>query len=161
MLPDFAVGDYVHVARVRQPGITPKFMNTWTGPWRVVSKTGGYVYGVEDIVTRHSREVHIARMRPYADASLNVTAELKEVLSNLKSQGEFDIEKVEALDLAADGEEYVVNVKWIGLDEEETTWEPMFTIYADAPKYVLAQLRKLRLTTEVRDHLKKTYVMKV
>ena len=117
------------------------------------------MYGVEDIVTRRSREVHIARMRPYADASLNVTAELKEVLS--KSQGEFDIEKVEALGLAADGEEYVVNVKWIGLDEEETTWEPVFTIYADAPKYVLAQLRKLRLTKEVRDHLKKTYGMKV
>ena len=31
---------------------------------------------VEDIVTGRSREVHIARMRPYADASLNVTAGL-------------------------------------------------------------------------------------
>ena len=39
VLQDFVVGDYVHVARVRQPGITPKLMNTWTGPWRVVSKT--------------------------------------------------------------------------------------------------------------------------
>ena len=27
-LPDFAVGDYVLVARVRQPGITPKLINT-------------------------------------------------------------------------------------------------------------------------------------
>ena len=29
VLPDFAVGDYVLVARVRQPGITPKLMSTW------------------------------------------------------------------------------------------------------------------------------------
>ena len=72
VLPEFAVGDYVLVAGVRQPGIPPKLMNTWTGPRRVVSKTGGHVYGVEDIVTGRSREVHIARVQMYADASLNV-----------------------------------------------------------------------------------------
>ena len=32
VLPDFAVGQYVLVARVRQPGITPKPISTWTGP---------------------------------------------------------------------------------------------------------------------------------
>ena len=117
--------------------------------------------GVEDIVTDRSRGVNIARMRPYADASLNVAAELKEVLNNLKSQGEFDMEKIEAVNLAADSEEYVVKVKWVGLDEEKTTWEPGSTIYAYAPKYVVAQLRKLRLTKEVRDDLKKKYGMKV
>ena len=54
VLSDIAAGDYVLVARVRQPGITSKLMNTWTGPWRVVSKTGGHVYGVDDIVTGRS-----------------------------------------------------------------------------------------------------------
>ena len=97
MLPDFAVGDYVLVPRVRQPGITPKLINTWTGPWRVASKTGGHAYGVKDIVTGRSREVHIARVRPYADASLNVATELKEVFNN-ESQGEFDMEMIAALD---------------------------------------------------------------
>ena len=37
VLPDFAVGDYVLVARDRHPSITPKLMNAWTEPWRVVS----------------------------------------------------------------------------------------------------------------------------
>ena len=161
VLPDFVVGDYVLVARVRQPGITPKPMNTWTGPWRVVSKPGGHVYGVEDIATGRSREVHIAWMRPYADASLNVTAELKEVFNNLESQGDFDMERIEAVDVAANGEGYVVKMEWVGLDEEETTWEPLSTIYADAPEYVVAQLWKLRFTKKVRDDLKKKYGMKV
>ena len=39
----------------------------------------------------------------------------------------------------------------------ETTWDPVSAVYADAPKYVVAQLRKLRMTKEVRDDLKKTF----
>ena len=35
----------------------------------------------------------------------------------------------------------------------------MSTIYADASKYVVAQLRKLRLTKEVREELIKKYGM--
>ena len=34
-LPNFAVGDYVVVTRVRRPGSTPKLVSTWTGPWRI------------------------------------------------------------------------------------------------------------------------------
>ena len=41
------------------------------------------MYGVKDTVTGCSREVHIARMWPYADASLTVTVELKEVFNSL------------------------------------------------------------------------------
>ena len=115
---------------------------------------GTILNNVEDIVTKSLREVHIARMRPYADASLNVTAELKEVFNNLKSQVEFDMKRIGAVDLAADSEEYVVKVKWVKLDEEETTWESVSTIYAGGPKYLVAQLRKLRLTKEVHDDLK-------
>ena len=77
MVPYIGIGDHVHVARVRQLGITPKLINTWTRPWRAVSKTGGHVYDVEDIVMERAREVQITRMRPYAHASLNFAAELK------------------------------------------------------------------------------------
>ena len=45
--------------------------------------------------------------------------------------------------------------------EKETTWEPVSIMYADAPKSVVAQLRKLRLTKVLRDNLKKKYGMKV
>ena len=37
----------------------------------------------------------------------------------------------------------------------------MSTIYADAPKYMVVQLGKLRLTKKVRDDFKKKYDMKV
>ena len=35
-LPNVKVGDYVFFARVRRPGVTPKLIAPWTGPWRVV-----------------------------------------------------------------------------------------------------------------------------
>ena len=60
-------------------------------------------------------------MRPYADSSLNVTAELKEAFNNLNSQGEFDTKRIEAVGVAGDSEEYAVKVKGVGLDEEKTT----------------------------------------
>ena len=63
-------------------------------------------------------------MRSYADVSLNVTTnKLKEVFNNLKSQGKFDIERIDAVDLAAGSKEYAGKVKWVGF-EQETTWEP-------------------------------------
>ena len=85
------------------------------------------------------------------------------VFNNFKSQGEYDMERIEAVDLAGDNEEYVVKLKWVRLDEEETTWEPVFTIHyeAGASKYPVAQPRKLRLTKEIRHDLKKTYGTKV
>ena len=77
-----------------------------------------------------SREAHIVRMRSYTDASLNVTAELKEILNNFKSQVEFDMERIEAVELAADSDKNVVTVNLVRLDGEEMTWEPVSTIYA-------------------------------
>ena len=44
-LPNFAVGEYVLVARVRRSGSTPKLLMTWTGPWRVMVAQGPHVYG--------------------------------------------------------------------------------------------------------------------
>ena len=119
------------------------------------------MYDMEDIVMERARGVKITRMRPYADASLNFAAKLKKIFNSPKSQGEFDMERLEAVGLAADSEEYVVKMKWVGLDEEETTRKSVSTIYADAPKYLVVQSRKLRLTKKVRDDIKKAYGINV
>ena len=67
VLPNFSVGEYVLVARVRRSGTTPKLLMTWTGPpWRVVSAEQQHVYGVQNIVSG-VRDVHVARLRFYAD----------------------------------------------------------------------------------------------
>ena len=46
---------------------------------------------MEDIVTGETKEVHVVRVRPYADSSLVVVAEAREVFEMTKHQGEFKI----------------------------------------------------------------------
>ena len=90
-LPVFEVGDYVLVARMRKPGRVPKLVQIWTGPWCVVPGGSEHVCIVEDIVTGETKEV---RMRPYANSSLVVGAEVREVFEMTKQQGEFEIADV-------------------------------------------------------------------
>ena len=103
-LPVFEVGDYVMVARVRKPGRVPTLVQTWTGPWRVVPGGSEHVRVVEDIVTGETKEVHVVRMRPYADSSLVVGAEVREVFEMTKHQGEFEI--VDVISVGKDRREW-------------------------------------------------------
>ena len=62
-----------------------------------------------------------------------------------KHQGAYEMADV--VDVGKDPErpgEYWVQVTWVGLEDEESTWEPVSTIYEDAPKYLEHKL-KMRL----------------
>ena len=75
-LPIFIV-DYVLVARVRRSGSPLKTLMTWTGPWRVLVAQLSHEYDMQNIVSGEVRDIRVARMRFYADAALEITAELK------------------------------------------------------------------------------------
>ena len=145
---------------MRKPGRVPKLVQTWTGPWRVVPGGSEHVRVVEDIVTGETKEVHVVRIRPYADSSLVVGAEVREVFEMTKYQGEFEIADVISVgkDPARVGE-YRVQIAWVGLKDEEPTWEPMSTFYADAPKYLEQKLRMMRLNSVTKRALKRKYGM--
>ena len=40
-----------------------------------------------------------------------------------------------------------MQITWVGLEDEEPRWEPMSTVYADAPKYPEQKLRRMRLNS--------------
>ena len=83
---------------------------------------------VEDI-HRETKEVHVVRMRPYADLSLVVGAEVREVFEMTKHQGEFETADMKGI--GKDPErvgEYRVQITWVGLEDEEPKWEPMSTV---------------------------------
>ena len=115
---------------------------------------------MDDVITGKTKEVHVVRMHPDADSSLVVETEVREVFEMTKHQGEFEIADVITVgkDPARVGE-YRVKIAWIGLEDEEPTWEPMSTVYADAPKSLEQKLRKIRLNSVTKRALKPKYCM--
>ena len=79
-----------------------------------------------------------------------------------KHQGEFEIADVISVgkDPAQVGE-YWVQIAWVGFEDEEPTWEPMSTVYADAPKYPDKKLRRMRLNSLTKRGLKRNHGMDI
>ncbi|CAN0010642.1 unnamed protein product, partial [Choristocarpus tenellus] len=107
-IPNFAVGDFVMVARFRKRGSRPKLVSTWTGLRRVVEAETPHVYQVQNIISKDLHEVHVSRLRFYSNKELEVTKELKETFQYMHNQG--DLEMSAIVDLCKKEDEYVVFV---------------------------------------------------
>ena len=160
-LPQFTVGDYVLVARVRKQGRNQKLMNTWTGPWRVTNDDKEHVYTVANIITGETREVHVTRMQFYADSDLKITQAVKDVFQHVDQQGEYHIRGITRVKKANRGEEYVVLVQWEGLDDAEETWEPVSRVLEDAPTVLRRELRKIKPPAAIKQELQRRYKIKI
>ncbi|GMF14275.1 unnamed protein product [Phytophthora lilii] len=80
---NFEVGDFVLWSRVDSRLQGNKLLVRWVGPFRVV-EARQHAFVVEHLITKGKIEVHGSRLKFYSDASLEVTAELKE---HVASQG--------------------------------------------------------------------------
>ena len=96
-LPHFTVDDYVLVARVSKQGKHRKLMSTWTGPSRVANDGKEHVCAEQHLVTTELRDVHVARMRSYADDQLEITGELLKVFQQLENLDEYYIRSISAI----------------------------------------------------------------
>ena len=125
--------------------MTPKLISTWTGPWRVVGANHSHVYSVQNIVSGKVHTAHVARLRFYADADLNITAETKDVFQHSYAQGEC---RMNVLMHDAEDDQG---------DADERTWESLRKIHSSAPDFVLKELRKLRLIRALKGKLASEY----
>ena len=160
-LPHLTVGDYVLVARISRQGKHRKLMSTWAGPRRVANDDKEHVYAVQHLVTAELRDVHVARMRFYADDKLEITGDLLKVFQQLENQGEYHIRSISVIKRAANGDEFVVKVAWEGLEEAESTWEPVSLVFHDAPALLRKELKALRLKAEQKRALVQRYRLRV
>ena len=160
-MPNFEIGDYVLVARVRKPGSAPKLVTTWTGPWRVVSGGSPHVYNVQDVVSGETKGVYVVRMLAYVDSSLAVGAEVQGLFEMTKHQGEYEIQDI--LNIGEDplkARDYKVQVAWVGLYDENPTWEPVEVMFRDVSKFRVRKLKQMRLPKRVKISLRQRYGMK-
>ena len=99
-------------ARVGRPGVTPKLMATWTGPWRVVGAHHPHLFEIQKIVSGRVHTAHVARLRFYADSQLNVTADVKNVFQHAFNQGQFQMAGIGRV-AEADDRSLIVLVDWV------------------------------------------------
>ena len=116
-----------------------------------------HVYGVQNIITGKVKDVYVLRLQLYVDADLEMTAALREVFQHAFTQGEVEMAGIVDISKAEDGQGFDVKVDWVRIDEEESSWEPLATMWDGAPQFVKSELRKLRLGRGVRSRLQKFY----
>ncbi|ETV82011.1 hypothetical protein H257_05537 [Aphanomyces astaci] len=127
-LSKFTLGDFVLVARALQhPG---KLTLRWKGPFRVVKVVSDYLMEVQQLVPPGATSLHHAcRLHLYCEGGREVNDDLKTQIA-FGDEG-FYVEDLRDLRLR-DGV-WEVLIKWLGLDDLESSWEPVLSIYEDVP----------------------------
>lgn len=143
--PLFPDGSYVLVARLSKE--RDKLLGAWSGPAVVescVPDTGYLVYRVRHLPGGPVSSVHAERLRFYADASLNVTVELRELVARRVAGGDGDqylVEKIDGVREVAGG--FELCVLWLGFDPLEHSWLPLSYLLTVVPRLVRAYVKRM------------------
>ncbi len=95
------------------------------------------VYEVKDIGNDVVQVVHAAHVKRYADSELVVTPELQGIAAHGGEGYLMELIK----DYRCVGDTWDLLVKWQGLPEEETSWEPATRLFKDVPREVRKYLK--------------------
>ncbi|KAJ8571240.1 hypothetical protein ON010_g5596 [Phytophthora cinnamomi] len=127
------VGDFVLWLRIDQRLPNNKLLGQWVGPVKVSSALP-HSFTIEHLVTGRVYNVHASRLKFYADADVDTSEELLELVS---SQG---------MVLGVEGfREHRFNqllgrwellVSWVGLQATKNSWEPPDTMLQGVPEKV-------------------------
>lgn len=127
-MPRFEIGDFVLVGRVIKSN---KLALHWKGPWRIVRALNDFTFEVQNLCEPYEVIVrHASRLKFYDEASRNVAEDLIEHIKY--SEGGHLVQKFMNVRKNAYGE-WEIQVKWIGMEDEEPTWEPARIMLEDVP----------------------------
>ena len=104
---------------------------------------------------------HLVTAELYADDKLEITGELRKDYQQFENQGEYHIRSISATNRAASGDEFVVKVACEGLEEAESTWEPVSRVFHDAPAVLRKEFKAMRLKTEQKRGLEQRYGLRL
>ncbi|KAE9062778.1 hypothetical protein PF010_g29265 [Phytophthora fragariae] len=130
---NFDVGDFVLWSRIDQRLPNNKLLGQWVGPFKVIeAKPHSFV--IQHLISGREYDVHVSRLKFYADAELNQTEELLELVS---SQGMMlGVEAICDHLFNHTLERWELLVSWMGLQAIENSWEPLTTLLQDVPSKV-------------------------
>lgn len=135
------VGDYVVVARTKGP--RTKMSANWVGPRRVVEVLSDFIIRVEHLINKDTEDLHVSRVKPYADALVGTGVQMKEI-ADFSDRVWYSVDKFKDL-RNVDGQ-FELLVSWKGLSSAGDSWEPLPIMFEDVPTKVRAFFKRRRLT---------------
>ena len=111
----------------------------WSGPAEVVGTTSNWIFTIRNLITQETREVHASRLKFYVDASLNVTAPLLEQVAH-NSEGHV-VDRIDDHKYDRQSKQYKFHIRWRGLSNAESSWEPIQQVFEDVGAVVRNYLR--------------------
>ena len=138
------IGDYVLWSQVDMPGDTQGTKaktGTWRGPYRVIDSISKWVYTIESLLDKSTRDVHVSRLKWYSDKDLRVTQELRQHVQDQETTGVVD--HLGGLQFNGRRRRWECLVFWQGYEDSEATWEPLKRLKTDVPLLLERHLRKM------------------
>jgi hypothetical protein len=127
--PDFEIGDYVlQLSRDRRHKLQMK----WLGPRRVVDTVNDLVYVIEDLLTSERSVAHATRLKFYADAAFELTADARDQIAY--DERGLCVERIAGWRNTEAGLQ--LRVHWLGFEPGDATWEPLLTLWEDVPDLI-------------------------
>ncbi|ETV91955.1 hypothetical protein H310_13604 [Aphanomyces invadans] len=107
---------------------------------QVVKATSGWVFEIQNLITRIVREAHASRQKFYADESLNVDEELLRHVTH-NADGHV-VDQLVDCRYNPRTSAFKVLVRWRGLQDVENSWEPATNLLEDVPAVVKRYVRE-------------------
>jgi hypothetical protein len=120
---------------------------TWTGPVQIIEAVSEHIYKIQ-LPNGKAKEVHVCRLRGYCSKE-----ELKELSQDHVTQFTFDAASFEVdcfCDLRFYNGHFEVLTRWRGFESMDDSWEPVPSLFADIPDFVVSYLQSLNSPLSIR-----------
>ena len=134
----YQTGEFVMVSKVGKERYPDKTRLIWRGPYMITQMDGENVYKVMDPLGKESR-LHARGLRFYDGKSYVLTEDVRNVYRH--DNGSQEVEKFVGLKLERG--EYLLKVRWEGMEEGDDTWQRAVELYEDVPTLVYGYLQSI------------------
>ncbi len=97
----------------------------------MVKANSSWAFEIQNLITGLVKEAHASRLKFYTDKDLKVSADLLAHVAH-NDQG-YEVEAFGDARWNEVKQVYEIAVKWRGLDDVETSWEPAQNLFEDLP----------------------------
>ena len=120
------------------------------------------MYEIKSIASDKNFEAHVSRMTFYSTMQLEVTGELKDLVS--KQGLDMDVDEIRKITWDTATSKFVMTVSWRGLCDLEISHEPFDELFRQIPRFTLEYLDKFAVDKKELFKTfwikKKTFIMK-